>query len=104
MDDDKSKNTFSLLIKSREGLIYKGDVYSLTSVNEQGRFDILPYHANFISLISSILVIGEPGGKKKELKIENGLLRKRRHNVEVYIGVEGIYPQELPTSLKKSAA
>ena len=93
---------FSLFVMSRGGVLYNGDVYSLTSINEEGRFDILPHHANFISLISSVLVIGELDGSKKEIKIENGLLRTRENRVEVYVGVEGINPANMPSSIDKT--
>ena len=42
---------FKLLVKSREGILYQGEVESMTSFNEKGEFDILSRHANFISLI-----------------------------------------------------
>lgn len=83
-------NLIQLLVRSRENVIFKGEVFSLTSVNEKGVFDILPMHANFISLISTKLIIGEKDGGKKEIRIDNGLLRSRGNNVEVYIGLEGV--------------
>jgi len=93
-ENNKGKQTFSLLVRSREGIIYQGQVTSLTSVNEKGKFDILAQHANFISLISSILVIGEVGGGKKEIRIDNGLLRSKGNKVEVYIGIEKAIPEK----------
>ncbi len=85
-----NENTIQLLVMSRENVIYKGEVFSLTSVNEKGIFDILPMHANFISLISAKLIIGEKDGNKREIKINNGLLRTNQNKVEVYVGLEGV--------------
>jgi F0F1-type ATP synthase epsilon subunit len=99
--DNKGQEKFSLFVESRDGVLYDGEVFSLTSINEEGRFDILPHHANFISLISSILVIGELDGSKKEIKIDNGLLKTKEDKVEVYVGVEGINPVNMPASFNK---
>lgn len=92
------KNTFQLTVQSREGLLYKGSVQSLTSKNEAGKFDVLAQHANFITLISSILEFREENGNLKQLKIDNGLLRVKGSSVEVYLGIEGLIPfKAVPT-------
>lgn len=80
---------FNVLVLSRGGILYKGAVKSITSVNDQGRFDVLPHHANFISLIKDILIIRELSGNVKEIKIGDGILRVTEKAVEVYLGVEG---------------
>ena len=80
---------FNVLVLSRGGILYKGAVKSITSINEQGRFDVLPHHANFISLIKDTLIIRELDGRVKELKVGNGILRVTEKAVEVYLGVEG---------------
>ena len=80
---------FNVLVLSRGGILYKGAVKSITSINEQGRFDVLPHHANFISLIKDILIIRELSGNVKEIKIGDGILRVNEKSVEVYLGVEG---------------
>ena len=89
------ENKFHLTIHSREGVVYNGDVAALSSKNEAGKFDILAQHANFISLISSILKVRELDGKEKELKIDNGLLRVKGSSVEVYLGIEGLMPHQV---------
>lgn len=85
-----SETTFHLSIRSREGKVYEADVVSLTSYNEQGKFDILAQHANFISLVTRELTIREAGGTDKTINIDNALLRAREGRVEVFIGVEGM--------------
>ncbi len=34
-------------------LVYQAEVYSLSSTNSAGKFDILPEHANFITIIQN---------------------------------------------------
>lgn len=81
---------FHLMVRSREGLLYEGEVLALTSENSQGKFDILAEHTNFITLIKSFLKIKELTGQVKDIPIDNGLLRTYQNKVEVYLGIEGL--------------
>ena len=45
------KNTLTVKIISPTQTIFDGEAYSISSVNSLGKFDILPYHANFITLV-----------------------------------------------------
>ncbi len=88
------KNYFHLKVQSREGVIYENDVESISSYNDVGLFDVLPQHANFISLIKQKLIIKEKNLQQaKEISFDIALLRVRENNVEVYIGVEGLVSQ-----------
>ncbi|KKQ24839.1 MAG: hypothetical protein US62_C0013G0011 [Candidatus Woesebacteria bacterium GW2011_GWA1_37_8] len=69
--------------------MYQGQVASITSFNKKGKFDVLPQHANFISLIQRSLVIRDNKGEVSEIKVSNGLMRVKEDRVEVYIGIEG---------------
>ncbi len=77
-----------LTIRARDGIVYEGKVQSVTSVNETGKFDILPEHANFISLIKDTVVIKDIQGSMKKIKIDVGLLRTRQNKVEIYLGID----------------
>lgn len=46
-----SKNTLTVKIISPTQTIFDGEAYAVSSVNSSGKFDILPFHANFISLV-----------------------------------------------------
>jgi F0F1-type ATP synthase epsilon subunit len=81
---------FNLLVKSREGTLFDGVVASVSSYNKKGKFDVLPQHANFISLIKNKLIIRELGGAVRELPVTNGLMRVRKDNVEIYVGIESL--------------
>ena len=54
--------------------IYDGEALSVSSTNSTGKFDILPYHANFITLVQKspvILRVKKPEvGQKAELGLE----------------------------------
>lgn len=87
-----NSSKFHLKVQSREGVLFDGEVSSLTSYNEKGKFDVLALHTNFISLVQKKLEIrdSEDLNKTKEIKFENALLRVKDNNVEVYLGIEGM--------------
>ncbi|KKQ51419.1 hypothetical protein A2865_02790 [Candidatus Woesebacteria bacterium RIFCSPHIGHO2_01_FULL_39_17] len=90
---------FHLKIQSKEGIIYEGEVESITSYNAVGKFDVLAEHANFISLINKGLIIGsESKGSLKKIDFNHALLRVRGNQVEVYVGIEGMAPSNLEPS------
>lgn len=92
----KVKDKFKLKIISREGPIYEGEVSSISSYNEKGKFDVLAQHANLISLIKRGLAIRESGKtREKEINFDNALIRVRENFVEVYVGLEGMAPSQM---------
>lgn len=46
-----AQNALKVKILSPTQTIYDGEAVSISSVNSMGKFDILPYHANFITLV-----------------------------------------------------
>ena len=83
---------FNLKIVGREGVLYNQNILSVSSYNEKGKFDILGFHSNFISLVNKALIIKESKDiAAKEIKFDSALLRTKEGKVEVYIGIEGIF-------------
>lgn len=82
------RGPFHLKVVTRGETVYEGDITSLTSVNEKGKFDILLKHANFISLIKDYLIIGDAAGGEQEIKIGRGILRVFRDRANVYLGIK----------------
>lgn len=52
-----SKNTLTVKILSPTQTIFDGEAYSISSVNSLGKFDILPFHANFITLVQKSPIV-----------------------------------------------
>lgn len=84
--------SFKLKVVARDGILFQGEVNSITSHNELGIFDVLAQHANFISLINKGLIIRDKSNNQIEIKFDNALMKVFKNNVEVYIGVEGTSP------------
>lgn len=49
----QDKETISITIQSPDEVVWKGESEALSSENAEGPFDILPGHANFITLIKN---------------------------------------------------
>ena len=84
---------FHLKIVSKEGILFDGDIKSLTSFNDKGKFDILGLHANFISIIYKKITIIDKAGGKKDMDIDKALLRNKENNLEIYLGIDNISAQ-----------
>ena len=81
---------FQLKIVSREGIVFEGEVSSITSYNDKGKFDVLAQHANFISLIKKGLSVRETqSSQAREMSFDDALIRVRENLVEIYLGLEG---------------
>jgi len=89
MDQDLiSKKVLFVQVKSPENIVFEGEADAITSVNERGRFDVLPFHANFISIIKDVLVVREKGGKMNEIKIDGGVIKANENKIFIFLGIE----------------
>ena len=89
MKEPAKKNTEKLdvLVRERGGILYEGKVDSLSSYNDSGPFDVLPLHANFISLIKKSVSLRLRGKIVEELPIETGVIAVRENEIQVYLGI-----------------
>src|SRR3989344_8010632 len=71
-----SKNTLTVKIISPTQTLFDGEAYSISSVNSLGKFDILPYHANFITLVQKVPIILRVRKKNADQKadLKTGML------------------------------
>ena len=82
----KGPNLF-VSIRSREEVYFEGEAYALTSYNNKGVFDILPNHANFVSLIDKYIKIMKPDGSELKLDISSSILHVIMNRVTVYFNI-----------------
>ena len=66
---------------------YKGPAFAVSSENTLGKFDILPEHTNFISLIFNKLSILTLGKRKIDFQFKRGVLEVSEDNVKIFLGV-----------------
>jgi F0F1-type ATP synthase epsilon subunit len=95
-------------VRDTEKIIYEGSVDRISSYNEVGPFDIYPTHANFISILRREIAFYQKNQKVKELKIEQAVLKVKKDNVNIFLGIEMLLvdeeaapaPHQQPTETK----
>lgn len=83
----ETQTVLSVIIRDDNGEAFTGEVLSISSSNENGPFDMLSQHTNFITLIREKLLLRLPNGSEKEFPLESGILRCFSSQVEIYLGV-----------------
>jgi len=86
-----SKNptqTLFLRMRNPERILFEGEVKAVSSVNEQGPFDVLQSHSNFISIIKDKIIIYQTNGKSQEITIDNGVLKVLADKINIFLGLE----------------
>lgn len=80
-----STHTLQLKVMTPRETLYDGPVRSLSSVNDQGRFDILGQHSRFISVVKDELVVRDEHKKKHIFEIDSGVVHCQDDDVKVYV-------------------
>lgn len=81
----QSKLQVSILAKDRS--LYSGEVAAVTSYNDDGIFDILSGHANFITLVKNQIILHKKDNTDQKFPIEKGVMKVRGDMVEIYVVV-----------------
>ncbi len=85
--DNQDTSLLSVGVRTREKVLFDGMARSVTSFNLRGRFDILPFHTNFITLISRYVIISTETGEARQFDIDKGILYVMSNRVSVYVGI-----------------
>ncbi|MBU1032256.1 hypothetical protein KKE03_05060 [Patescibacteria group bacterium] len=81
--------TLHVRIISPQQLILDTQAQSVSSKNLQGNFDILPQHANFITLIeNSPIVVRVQAQKPLVFKFPLAIILNRENNVSIYTYIQ----------------
>ncbi len=75
---------FPIFMKKRN---FSGKAFSVSSKNEMGDFDILPYHSNFITLIFDEVIIRTPDNEEVEYDFKRGVLKVSSNEVKIFLGI-----------------
>lgn len=76
-----------LKVLDKSGVVLDTQAQSISAINGKGRFDILPGHTNFISLIQNNVIYIDKDGKENEFKIAQSLLKVVENKVEVFLSI-----------------
>ncbi len=83
-----NSNSFFVKVVTRDETIFEGEVLSLSARNRTGLFDILPVHANFVSLLDELLLLHKLDGTTQEIRFDDGVVRVVEGRANVYLGVK----------------
>lgn len=82
-----TNTSLSVEIKSIKKTYFEGTASSVTSTNQKGEFDILPQHANLITLIQDYIILNKSTDKTKKFIITKGILKVENNQVLVFLDV-----------------
>lgn len=68
-------------------IYYEGDARAVTATNKVGKFDILPGHADFFSLLNSGEVIIETDNEDITIPVSNGIVCVRDDEVLMFLNI-----------------
>lgn len=82
----KEKRLF-LRVYTRRGTVFDGEVVSITSFNDTGKFDVLREHTHFISIVKDRIIVRQVNGPEQQIPVGDAIMRVKDENVEVFLGV-----------------
>jgi F0F1-type ATP synthase epsilon subunit len=85
--EKKTEDTFRVTIRTPDSLVWQGRALSVSSANNKGVFDILPEHANLITLIDNqpITISTETGTRK--FMFEKAVLSFKDNAASIYANI-----------------
>lgn len=82
-------NLLHVRIVSPQELLLDTEADSVSSKNVQGKFDILPLHANFLTVIEGEpIIIRKKGEKIKEFKFPISIIFTTKNKVNIYTYIQ----------------
>ena len=74
-----------VVIRKRDRLVFEGQAFAITSVNQKGTFDILPEHANFITVIKDYLTNHKLDKTEQKIELKNGVIHSADNKITAYL-------------------
>jgi len=85
----RETSILTVIIRNKDQVLYSGQAFAITAVNDKGPFDVLAEHESFISLIKDKIVIHITPKEKREIQIENGIIKVYKDKVYIYVNFKG---------------
>ncbi len=86
-DESKKRDTLNVRIITLGKVLWEGEAEVVSAENTTGYFDILPYHANFITILKDSPIVIKTKDDKEEFTFPRSLLYAKDNNIKVYAGV-----------------
>ena len=84
---DPASGELHVKIQTPEGVVWEGNAEAVSSHNSVGAFDILPEHANFVTLIESqsIIVVSPTG--TRDFNFKRAVMSLKDNTVSIYADI-----------------
>ena len=73
------------MVRTKSRVLFDSMCFTVSGVNEKGPFDILPLHANFVTLVYSPITVDKGRQSEKQIDLKEALVDVVSNNVNVYI-------------------
>lgn len=84
---DQKQDTLLLKLLSPTETLFDGEAYSVSAIDKNGSFDILPGHENFIALLTIGNLRIKTSIGNKSFGIHHGIMQVTDNIIEVYVNV-----------------
>jgi F0F1-type ATP synthase epsilon subunit len=85
----KEQPTLHVHVSRATATVWEGDAVSISSKNATGEFDILPMHANFISVVeNNPFVIRMSNGTEEKFTFKKAVIFVRGNTVRIFANLE----------------
>jgi F0F1-type ATP synthase epsilon subunit len=78
------KPVLHVKISTPTEVLFEGDASSVSSVNSQGAFDILPKHANFVTLVKGEPIAVRTEQRERQYSFKNAVIHTESSKVRIY--------------------
>lgn len=87
MKQPQQTAVLSVIARAPFNVYYEGEATAVSATNKVGRFDILPGHADFFSILKSDDIVIDPGGGADPISfpINNGIMTVRDNEVLLFV-------------------
>ncbi len=86
MNNKDKKDQIQVRIASPEKILWEGAAFALSSKNSQGKFDVLPHHATFLTIVEDQPIKISDKKKKvlQEFRFPRALVYNQGSKVSIY--------------------
>ena len=87
----------SVTIKKPEQTVFDGFAKAISSISDQGKLDILSFHANFIAIVKESITIHQPEKEPFVIPITIGVMKVKGNLVKIILGIDAQTQKNLLT-------
>lgn len=87
MSQPPTTEKLTVIARAPFNVYYEGPAEVVTAVNKVGRFDVLPGHADFFSMLEACEVVVGTDGDPVSFSISNGIITVRDNQVMMFVNM-----------------